>query len=176
MKLDELYVTDPGARAESRGHSITRCNIRIGRLAVHVSEAARSQQNGIRIERNRLPGGRITCHHARHLAIRDQQVSDGHVARETDVRQRSRLTVERTGDFPARGIAVRVKDAVAAVRSFPREGKFRPLAVEFDSPVYELLDRRRAFFGKNADRLLVTKTVARRHGVLFVEVNFVVIT
>jgi hypothetical protein len=73
------------------------------------------------------------------------------------------------------GITVRVQNTVPAMSPFSRKQKLVTSTVESGSPLDELLDLGRTFFYQSFDGFNVTKTVARNNGVLFVQLEIIVI-
>ena len=68
-----------------------------------------------------------------------------------------------------------VQDAPAAVRALLRERERCALAIERRAPLDQLLDRRGTFFDQRVHGTAVAQAVTRRHGVLLVQIDFIVI-
>ena len=65
--------------------------------------------------------------------------------------------IKRARDLAAGGIAVRVQDAIAAVRAFEREQQFGAFAIELDAPLDQFLNRGRAFLHENANGVAIAR-------------------
>ena len=125
-----------------------------------LPKPAGGQQHGARLDRSAdlRPGSSQTTAPAN--AVIHQQIGGGGVAAERDVGQRRGFAIQRARDLAAGGIAVRVQNAVAAVRAFAREGELAALAVELRAPLDQLLNRGRALFHQRVHRGAIAQAVA----------------
>ena len=89
--------------------------------------------------------------------------------------ERSGLVIESPRDLAACRIAMRVKDAIPAVRAFQRKQKFRSFTIELNAPLDQFLNRARTFLNQNANGLPIAQAGAGDHRVLLVEFDFVVV-
>jgi hypothetical protein len=105
-----------------------------------------------------------------------QQFGGGRVAAKGHVGQRTGLVVERSRDLAPGGIAVRVQDAVAAVRALAGECQLAARAVEGGAPLDQFLNRRRTLFHQGAHGDGVAQAVAGIQRVLFMQLDLVVVT
>ncbi len=70
---------------------------------------------------------------------------------------------------------MRVKHAVAAVRSFAREGDLGAGTIELCAPFDQFFYTRRAFLNQNACCLFVAKSVASLQCVVEMQADFIVV-
>jgi 3-dehydroquinate synthase len=68
-----------------------------------------------------------------------------------------------------------MKNTAAAMRAFVRKEKLRPFTIELGSPVDQLLDRVWTFLDEHSNCLAIAKAGSGIQGVLFVEVDLVII-
>src|SRR3954463_13058670 len=87
----------------------------------------------------------------------------------------SRLGIQGTQDFAPGRIAMRVQDAVSAMRAFPGEGQLGPIPIELGTPLNELFDAAGPFLDQNLGRLRVTQSIAGGESVLQVQADFIFI-
>src|SRR5690242_1778839 len=84
--------------------------------------------------------------------------------------------MESAADLPSRGVTMRVKNPVAAVRSFARKCQPGAMAVKLGSPVNQLLNPGGPFFYKNVRRFGVDNAVSCINRVLKVKTDLIFIT
>src|SRR6185437_9482546 len=82
---------------------------------------------------------------------------------------------EGARDFPPRGVAVRVEDAVAAVRAFAGEQQLRSPPVESGAPFDQLLNGGGSVLNQRSNGVDVTQAVSRVESVLFVKIDLVIV-
>ena len=124
------------------------------------------------------PGGAGTAfenHRANNAAPVHQKIHYGGEAGETNLGQGGGVPVERSGDFFAGGVALRVEYTVAAVSPLARKSQLAAFAIELRAPGDQFLDGSRPFVHQGVDGLRVAETIARVERVLFMERHFVVI-
>jgi hypothetical protein len=76
------------------------------------------------------------------------------------------MLIKRSDNFAPRGIAVRMKHTVAAMRAFPGEQQRSTLAVECRTPLDQLFDGYRAFFYQSAHGRDIAKAITGHQRVL----------
>src|SRR6266568_1370506 len=81
--------------------------------------------------------------------------------------------IERALNFTASGIAVRMKNAIAAVRAFTSKGQLSAFAIELRSPRDQFFDAPRGIFHQYPCRFWIAKTIARIQGILQMQTDFV---
>src|SRR5579875_2612272 len=101
------------------------------------------------------------------FSVPDEKIRDRSKTLKLDIRKRRCVLPQRADNFMARGIAVRVEDAAAAVRAFASEQQVRAFAVECGAPSDQLLDGRRGFLDERANGFYIAQTVACQNCVLF---------
>ncbi len=147
MKLVKLHVGQLSARSERRRDSVSRRHRRIGRVAVHLTRAAAGQQHRPRLHRTDLailieqPG-------SADAPLRMQQVSEQRPWQQRNARRRGCARKQRPPNLPAGGIAIRMQNAVAAVRAFARQHQLarmltRCVTVKVRVPLAAALSRAR---------------------------------
>src|SRR5690348_2443342 len=81
--------------------------------------------------------------------------------------------MQGAADFASGGIAMRVQNTAAAVRSFAGECQLCAIAVKFCSPGNQFLDALRPFLHQNVRSFRVDDAVTGIDGVLKMEADFV---
>ena len=140
MELDELQIADLRAGAIGHRHAIAGRHVGIGGVQKNVAQPAGSQQDGARVHgveaRFAVPQER-----AGH-AIVEKQIDGRGVTAKRHIGKRRGLAVERLRDFAAGGIAMRMQNAIAAVRAFARKREMAAFAIERGAPLDQLFDGR----------------------------------
>ena len=125
-------------------------DIRIGGIFEYPPQTARGKENGASLDGN----GRLRCaierQHPYDFAIVKQQVRHGGKTLKGYVFERSGFAPKRAGNLAAGGIAVRVQNAIAAVRAFASKQEPCSFAIKCGSPFDELLDGGGRFFDQGA--------------------------
>ena len=169
MKLHKFDVADFRPGAPGHGDAVSCRDIRVRGVLKHLSEPAGRQQHGARANWLAFQYG------SRYAFLIHQQFRDRRVAAKGYVAQRGRLGVERARDFATGGIAVRVKNTIAAVGTLASKRQLRALAIEFRAPGDELLDGGGSFLHQRAHRGAIAEAVACCERVLFVQLDLIVI-
>ena len=176
MKLDKLDVGNLRPGPPCRGHAVAGGDLGIGGFAIHLPQPAGGQQNGARANGHAIAQPGVADHRSAHAAvIGQQQIRHCGEAAELDIGQRRGLVIQGADNLRAGGVAVRVQNAAAAVRAFPRERELRSFAVELRAPFDKLLNGRRRLFHQYAHGRRIAQPVASHHGVLLVQQHFVVV-
>ena len=97
---------------------------------------------------------------AGHSVSTRKKIDDSRVRFKPDIGERRGLLIKRARDFVAGGIAVRMKNAAAAMRAFAGKDEFRAfavrLAVELGAPANQFLNSGRSFFDQRVHGTHVT--------------------
>ena len=104
-----------------------------------------------------------------------QQIGDGGEALKGDIFERGGLAAKSARDFAAGGIAMRVQDAVAAVRAFAREQEARSFAIEAVPQSMSCSMAAGASSTSVRTAVRVAEAVAGDESVLLVKLDFIVI-
>ena len=75
------------------------------------------------------------------------------------------MTQQSAADFRAGGVAVRMQDAIAAVRAFAGQHELPVFAVEVRTPAQQFLHALRAFLHQHARRFAIHQAIAGVDGV-----------
>lgn|GEM_PF-2966054 len=121
MELDELNVGDSGACAKSASHAISRGDIRVGGVFKDAAEPAGSKQHSPCFHQHRRARTLIECGNARGALVAQQQIRYGGEAVKLDVFRSGGSMAQCAHNFVARGIAMRMQDAIAAVSALARK-------------------------------------------------------
>jgi hypothetical protein len=105
-----------------------------------------------------------------------QEICHGGEALEDNIRLLSGMVTKRPHDLASSGIAVGVQHAVAAMRAFAGEHKLASVAIESRAPFDKLLNGSRAFLYQDAYGVNIAEPVSGENRVLFVQLDFIVIT
>ncbi len=103
----------------------------------------------------------------------NDQIRSKRMCAQMQARNRMRTGQQCPADFPARRIAVCMKDSRPAVRGLSCKGQFRSRAVELGAPFDELRDVLRAFFDKQGDSLGTAQSIPGVERVLLVKPDLV---
>ena len=174
VKLHELDIGDLRARPVGHRHAVAGSYGGIGGIQEHAPQPAGRQQDRARADRNVAHGLGVVERRAAH-SLGQQQIGGGRIAAKRHVGKRGRLVVERARDLAPRRIAVRMQDAVAAVRAFAGECQPGSLAVELRAPVDELPDGSGSFLHQGAHRRAVAEAVSRVQRVPLVQFHLIVV-
>ena len=172
MKLNELHVADFRSGAEGHSYAISRGYLGVRGVAIELSHTARGQQN------------RGTCNIFGQSLLIDQRDA-GHASAfgvefggklefpHRDVLERLRFGIESAQDFAPSGIALGMKNAVAAVRALASKHQLGSAAVKLRAPRDKFFDALRPFFHQNFHRFRTAQAIAGDQGVLQMQNDFV---
>ena len=168
VKLHELHVGDPCARAKCQRHAVTAGHLRVRRLAKHLTGAARREQRGARERASRL-SLRVDELHAGAASISDNRRGGQRVFEHANARPCRRALPQHAANLAA-GRVAGVQHTAHAVGAFG--GERRPavgIDVEASAPLDELERVARTFLGQHPHRSLIAQSVARHRGIAGVQ-------
>ncbi len=174
MKLNELDIADLRARAPRHRDAIAGRDIGIRRFLEDSAQSAGREQYRACVHIAQRAAFLVKHHRARGASSLSAD-PDRRSRSQIEFAEATRLLIECACNLPPGGIAMRVQNAVAAVRAFARERKPLPFAIELRAPVDQLLNRGRAFFHQRADSLAVAESIARIERVLLMQRHLVVV-
>ena len=170
MELVELHVGNLGSGAPSHGDAVAGRNCRIRRIAVDLSRAATRQQHSARSHPRPLAVA-IEQANTGNRSVLNQQVRGRRPLQQRDLLDGPRMAQERPANFRPRCVAVRVENAIAAVRALARQHQLATFAVEVRAPAQQLLDPQRPFLHQHPRRFAIHQAIASIHRVVQMQRN-----
>ncbi len=110
-----------------------------------------------------------------YFAIDQGEISQSREGLERNIRKRTRFFAQRAHNLAASRIAIRVKNAIAAVSAFASKQELGAFPIESGSPFDETLDGGRSFFDERSYCFDIAKAVAGHNCVVLVELYFIII-
>jgi len=173
MELRELHIGEDCAGFVGDGHAVSGGDFWISGLAINLAEAAGGEENRKSADFVKRAVVFVDEAYADCAAVLNDQAGGERVRAKMEMRDFVGASEKSAADFASGGIAVRMKDAGTAVRSFTRESEFGAGAIELGTPLDELSNVLWAFFDQESYRFGATEVVAGIKSVLFVQADFV---
>src|SRR5579864_3109213 len=172
MKLNEFQISNFRPCSICHGDAVSGRDWRIGGVGIELSHPAGREQNG-RGADGAVLGALIYYANRGHASVVDLQVRGELEFAHLNSGDCFGLGEEGAKDFASCGIAVRVKNAIAAVRAFAAEGQLGAIAIKLRSPCDQLFNTLGSIFHQDPGGFGIAQAIARVERVLQVQADFI---